>query len=496
MALKIYTRGSYFYIVDSLTNEIKSQPKKDVYIGKDSTTATSYRIRGVANHSPAHEIPFSEILNELGVPYVDQISFEDFYEVETGFNTASGGSDARLLEPITLGCFGQSNMDCAINGSTTGGDKDLNPHVTVWDDIQHKWVVADTDKYPFGERDAFFENIQVGTTTGNNNVAFHTAKRIQEKTKRKVRIVFSAQGGTPIERWIATDPTPTSWTAVTDILTDSGVNKLDGIIFYQGESNGGDSLTAYSGKIIVLRQQFRDIGIVDKEAPFIQAEVGANYDNINKHFFNYPEYLTFLDDAYYTVVKAKDLDYWDLGNHLTPSSVVTISDRFASAFLSLPKTEELTRAGTLSQKVAVLSEVQTSGTNGGTSIIGFQQRTLNTVVDPTGEMIIDLTANEFTLEAGTYLIQGHTSIVGLNQAALYLRNVTDNVVVLGGDAAWVNATGLVSGKAFINDIFTITEPKVFDLLFYAALARTDIGLGLPNSNGQDEKYTHITLTKL
>ena len=61
----------------------------------------------------------------------------------------------------------------------------------------------------------------------------------------------------------------------------------------------------------------------------------------------------------------------------------------------------------LTLKVAVLTDSKTSGTSGGNGVATtWSTRTLNTIaIDPNG-LILDLTANQFTLAAGASSILG------------------------------------------------------------------------------------------
>lgn len=408
----------------------------------------------------------------------------------------SSGTTPTTQQVLTLGFFGQSNMECAIEGADDGGDKTINPNVTVWDDIANEWIIADLNLYPFGERDSFFNNVAVGTTTGNNNIAFHTAKRIQEKTGKAVRIIFDAEGGLPIERWISTDPTPTMWTSLTSKLTNSSVDKLDGIFFYQGESNSTEIGSLYGSKVQTLRQQFVDIGVTDRETPFIQAEMSPFFGNLNGNFFTYPEYLNEIDDKYYSVIEAKDLTYFDNNNvHLTGSSIVTASDRFASEYFSLPKSREITVLGEGFQKTAAVWEEQANGVNGGASVVGIQTRVLTDFYDPSGVIINNFGSNQFVLRAGTYKVNGYTNSVGSDQSKGFLRNVTDGTMAVVGSSNFIDSVADgVSNR--IDGFFTITAPKFFSIQLYVAGALGNNGLGVATTDGQPERYTYLEITKI
>ncbi|WP_336070017.1 sialate O-acetylesterase [Mesoflavibacter sp. CH_XMU1404-2] len=248
---------------------------------------------------------------------------------ETDYNLEWKETSGELVLVFT----GQSNMNCIVEGQTGGGDTEINPNVEVWDDQQNEWVVADLDLYPFGER------VSVGGNdiSGNNNIAFHTAKRIQERTGKKIKILFKAFSGTSIDSWRLTNTTHGAWDLLSGIITDSGVTKLDGVFWFQGEADSNTAAALnenYSNKLIELITQFEDSGISVPNLPFIAAELDSQY-RLNDVFYRYPEYLKYINKKYFTVIKTEDLPRLDT-IHLTGQSIVSASYRYADAFGSLP----------------------------------------------------------------------------------------------------------------------------------------------------------------
>lgn len=235
-------------------------------------------------------------------------------------------------EPIVILGTGQSGMNGIVTGVNTGLDKDINPAVEVWNDITNAWEIADLYKYPFGER----VSVNGDDISGNNNIIFHTAKRIQEQTGKLVRILFKAYSGTSIKRWLATDSNPAAWNGVTDIITQSGVNNINAVFWYQGEADSNSTVLlaeTYSIDLVIFKKQLENI---NKNIKFISTEL-ANQYRLNDVFYKYPQYEKYISDPYFTVATTKNLNYID-GIHLTGESVVSLSYEYADRFFSLPNT--------------------------------------------------------------------------------------------------------------------------------------------------------------
>lgn len=145
---------------------------------------------------------------------------------------------------IVLLNWGQSNAE----GADEGGDMTLNPNVLAWDHAATAWVTADPTKAPF-------------TVNNNNSMVFHAAKKIQAERGGIVRIFNICLGGTPIERWIATDATPTMWNRIdTEVdagLAACGLSYVDRVMNHHGESNNTDGIIVYKDKLITVKNQMK-----------------------------------------------------------------------------------------------------------------------------------------------------------------------------------------------------------------------------------------------
>jgi hypothetical protein len=142
-----------------------------------------------------------------------------------------------------------------------------------------------------------------------------------------------------------------------------------------------------------------------------------------------------------------------------------------------------------------LSEVQTSGTDGGASVAGTQTRVLNTEDVDTGD-ICALSSNQFTLPAGTYQIRARAPCYVGDEHQLSLRNVTDSTTPLVGQSAYANSANAVYGHAELEGQFTISGTKTFDLRHYITTAKTTNGLGRAVSSGLSEVFAVVELWRV
>lgn len=109
----------------------------------------------------------------------------------------------------------------------------------------------------------------------------------------------------------------------------------------------------------------------------------------------------------------------------------------------------------------------TSGNDGGTVTTGsFQTRPLNTeVFDSAG--IVSLSANQFTLQTGSYLLKGRAPFFRTAQARLKIRNITDSTDEGFGDNCFSqdNSAGEGEHTAHITCPLTVSGTKVYELQY-------------------------------
>lgn len=96
MAYKIFKKGNYIHIVDTVTLNLIEENASEVFISKATQASTDYNISLKRSESILN-VPLAQIQDEAGVPYV-QAAWETFLQANTGFSPATGGSVAALFE--------------------------------------------------------------------------------------------------------------------------------------------------------------------------------------------------------------------------------------------------------------------------------------------------------------------------------------------------------------------------------------------------------------
>ena len=143
---------------------------------------------------------------------------------------------------------------------------------------------------------------------------------------------------------------------------------------------------------------------------------------------------------------------------------------------------------------AVIADQKGDGDAGGTFTNGaFRTRDLNTeLVDDDG--IASISSNQFTLQAGTYLIKASAPAYNVNRHILQLYNVTDSSGSLG-----TNAFGLSDGqtRSFLSHRVTIGAAKVFEIRHQCtSTSPNTLGLGINhNFTGVNSIYTLVEIYK-
>ena len=143
---------------------------------------------------------------------------------------------------------------------------------------------------------------------------------------------------------------------------------------------------------------------------------------------------------------------------------------------------------------AIIADQKSDGTNGGTFTTGaYRTRDLNTeVADADG--IVSISSNQFTLQAGTYLIHARMPYMMVGFAKMKLYNVTDSSDTAMSDSGY-SSTG-VSANFYIDlkTRVTIASAKAFEIQMAGQVTRADYGLGYGSSFGT-EVYTTVVIYK-
>ena len=129
---------------------------------------------------------------------------------------------------------------------------------------------------------------------------------------------------------------------------------------------------------------------------------------------------------------------------------------------------------------AIVSQWGSNG-NGGTFSSGaWRTRTLNHEIDPDG--IVSLSSNQFTLQAGTYVLKYYAPAYSVDDHQVVIYNATDGSYVsdsLGYNAhTWSNDA--TSNTSYGCCRFTISGAKAFELRHQCDTSKSDNGFGRGN----------------
>ena len=148
-------------------------------------------------------------------------------------------------------------------------------------------------------------------------------------------------------------------------------------------------------------------------------------------------------------------------------------------------------------KVAILSETQSSGTEGGsfTPINTYLTRTLNTLEGDTE--LIELVSDQFRYrQEGIYLMKAKAPAYGVNSHKARIENVTTSEVFIGRSAySQSGVTGQTD--SIVTVLLTVTDTShLFELQHLCKLVSNTYGLGNATSSSDNERYSEVTITKL
>ena len=130
---------------------------------------------------------------------------------------------------------------------------------------------------------------------------------------------------------------------------------------------------------------------------------------------------------------------------------------------------------------AVIADQKSGSSDGGTFNSGsWETRDLNTEISD-ADNIVSITTNQFTLQAGSYLIEAIAPAcqVGGHQCRLY--NATDGATVQIGSAEFARSGSHSQTHSFVSARVTISGAKAFEIQHRCASSRNDYGFGVGTS---------------
>lgn len=206
-------------------------------------------------------------------------------------------------------------------------------------------------------------------------------------------------------------------------------------------------------------------------------------------FYHYNEttgILTIDGGTTISGVANKTLGY-NQGSGSVTSAYFTFTASMTPSLVTIPN---------LQPKIAVISDVKTNGTDGGTSVsTTYVTRALNTLNDPNG-IVTSLASNQFTLPAGQYHIEASAPAYVATNHRIRLRNITDSATAILGTSEYTASTMNVMSRSFISDTITIGSSKTFEIQHYVQTGNGGNGLGVRVNSSEQEIYTTVKITKI
>ena len=149
------------------------------------------------------------------------------------------------------------------------------------------------------------------------------------------------------------------------------------------------------------------------------------------------------------------------------------------------------------KSVAIIADVKAYNVNGGTfTQDAWRTRDLNTELDDPSS-IVTIASNQFTLQAGTYLVEWSAPAYNVNRHSSRLQNITDSTTDSEGTSEYVSNADDIVTKSIGAKVITITSAKAFEIQHYGGTTSATWGFGLSsNISGQNSVYTLVKIHKI
>ncbi|MFC4668926.1 sialate O-acetylesterase [Seohaeicola nanhaiensis] len=205
-------------------------------------------------------------------------------ELKVFLEETAAEAQGRVFTSLVLG---QSNAR-GIGGST-GGDQSASPLVELWNSNASGSTYAQGNAFnvaAFGTAP-----LNIGSSGAwANNLGFHFAKAMGERTGNRQYQIQVAMGGHAVEAFIRnTDLSTNGWTRdVSDENLNAAMKtalaaampqvpgaptKLNAVIIHQGEANLGEQVELFARKWIVVLQDLKDTGWIDEQTVIVFGEL-------------------------------------------------------------------------------------------------------------------------------------------------------------------------------------------------------------------------------
>ena len=149
------------------------------------------------------------------------------------------------------------------------------------------------------------------------------------------------------------------------------------------------------------------------------------------------------------------------------------------------------------KSVAIIADVKAYNVDGGNFTSGaWRTRDLNTELDDPSN-IVTIASNQFTLQAGTYLVEWSAPAYQVDRHSTRLQNITDSLTEELGTSAYVGGDKDTQTTSTGASVVTITGAKAFEIQHRSNVTMTTYGLGVArNISGANSVYTLVKIHKI
>jgi hypothetical protein len=149
------------------------------------------------------------------------------------------------------------------------------------------------------------------------------------------------------------------------------------------------------------------------------------------------------------------------------------------------------------KSVAIIADVKAYNVNGGTfTQDAWRTRDLNTELDDPSN-IVTISSNQFTLQAGSYLVEWSAPCYRVAQATTRLQNITDSTTDAEGMTVYADNAASYFAVSSGAGIITIPSAKAFEIQHYGLTSKATNGFGLSITvSGINNVYTLVKIHKI
>lgn len=146
---------------------------------------------------------------------------------------------------------------------------------------------------------------------------------------------------------------------------------------------------------------------------------------------------------------------------------------------------------------AVIVDQKAAGPdNSGTFTSGaYRTRDLNTEQSD-ADGIVSISSNQFTLQAGTYMIRASAPAFNCGRHKARLQNITDATTTIYGSSEYVGLAGGAPTRSQVVGGFTIAAAKAFEIQHRCESSQTGNGFGISANLADPEIYTIVEIAKV